>query len=83
MPPEVSMFRSASPENMEDPSIADDLKTNGLDRKNSVAFKEQPGASENKEKERQMIGRADQVLGSRTPCVRLKYADSSQVEQVC
>ena len=71
MPPEVSMFRSASPENMEDASIADDPKTNGLDRNNSVAFKEPSGASGNKEKERQMIGRADQVLGSRRPCARL------------
>ena len=61
MPPEVSAFRSASPENMEEPSVADGLKMNGLDRKNSVAFKDPPGTSEQREKERQMIGRADQV----------------------
>lgn len=61
MPPEVSAFRSASPEDMEEPSVAGSLKMNSLGRKNSVAFNEPSGISENKEKERQMIGRADQV----------------------
>ena len=61
MPPEASAFRSASPENIEGPSIADDSKMNSSDRKNSVAFKDPSGTSEKKEKERQMIGRADQV----------------------
>lgn len=46
---------------MEEPPIADGLKMNGLDRKNSVAFKDPPGPSEHREKERHMIGRADQV----------------------
>ena len=61
MPPEVSAFRSASPENMEDSSIADGPKMKSLDSKNSVGFKEPSSTSENKEKERQMIGRADQM----------------------
>lgn len=61
MPPEAFAFRSASPENMEGPSIADGLKMNSLDRKNSVAFKDPSGTSENRGKERQMIGRADQM----------------------
>ena len=61
MPPEVSAFRSASPEDMEEPSIENGLKMSGVDRKNSVAFKDPPGTSEHREKERQMIGRADQV----------------------
>lgn len=64
MPPEVSAFRSASPEDMEEPSVAGSLKMNSLGRKNSVAFNEPSGISENKEKERQMIGRADQVYDS-------------------
>ncbi len=83
MPPKVSAFRSPSLENMEEPSIADRLKMNDLYVKNMVAFKDSFGTSESREKERQMIGRADQVYDSRRLRLRLQDADSIQMEQVC
>lgn len=83
MPPEVSRFRSASPENMEEPSISDGLKMNDLDRKSSVGFKEPSGTSKSNEKERQMIGRADQVYDPWRLRMGFQNADSIQMEQVC
>lgn len=67
MPPEVSALRSASPENMEELPSAEEAEFKGKAQKNSVAFKnakEKPEKAEEPEKERQMIGRADQVYGS-------------------
>lgn len=61
MPPEVLAFRSASPEGMEEVRPAEEAKLKGKDRKNSLAFKEPAEKPEEPEKERQMIGRADQV----------------------
>ena len=72
MPPEVSPFRSASPESIEHPAIANGLKMNDLDRKNSVAFQESSGTAENKEKQRQMIGRADQMYDPEGLCANSK-----------
>lgn len=61
MPPELLPFRSASPEGMEEVHSAEGAKLNGKDRKNPLAFKEPAEKPEEPEKERQMIGRADQV----------------------
>ena len=64
MPPEVSAIRSASPEKMEELPSAEEAGLKGKGRKNSVAFKnprEKAKSAEEPEKERQMIGRADQV----------------------
>ena len=61
MPLKVTAFRSASPEGMEDFISAEEAKMKGKDRKSSLAFKEPAEKPEEPEKERQMIGRADQV----------------------
>ena len=61
MPPEVPAFRSASPERMEEFASAEEAKLKGKDRKSSLAFKEPAEKPEEPDKERQMIGRADQV----------------------
>lgn len=61
MPPEVLAFRSASPEGMGEVHSAEEAKLEGKDRKNSLAFNEPAEKPEGPEKERQMIGRADQV----------------------
>lgn len=63
MPPEVSAFRSASPEGMEEVLSADEAKLKGRDRNGSLTFKDPAQKPEVPEKERQMIGRADQVYG--------------------
>ena len=61
MPPEVPAFRSASPEGMEEFHPAEKANMKGKDRKSSLAFKDPAEKPEEPEKERQMIGRADQV----------------------
>ena len=67
MPPEVSTLRSASPEEMEELPSADEAEVKGKAQRSSVAFKdpkEKPEKADEPERERQMIGRADQVYGS-------------------
>ena len=84
MPPEVSAFRSASPEGMEEVLSADEAKLKGRDRNGSLAFKDPAQKPEVPEKERQMIGRADQVYGLQT-CFAVDSANGTvhvQMEQV-
>ena len=63
MPPEIPEFRSASPEGMEEFTSVEEAKSKGKDRESSLTFKELAERPEEPEKERQMIGRADQVYG--------------------
>ena len=84
MPPEVPAFRSASPEGMEEFASAKEAKLKGKDRKSSLAFKEPAEKSEEPEKERQMIGRADQVYELQA-CFVIESANGTanfQMEQV-
>lgn len=61
MPPEAPPFRSSSPVSMEDSAIANVLKSVGEDRGAAAGLKDSQGEQDGKPKERQMIGRADQV----------------------
>lgn len=84
MPPEILAFRSASPEGMEEVHSTEEAKLKGKDRKNSLAFKEPAEKPEEPEKERQMIGRADQVYELQA-CFVIESADGTvkiQMEQV-
>ena len=87
MAPENFTLRSASPEKMDELPSEEGAKIRGQGRKSSVVFKD-PKAKEEKaeesEKERQMIGRADQVYGFDS-CVAVKTANpiiNAQMEQV-
>ena len=61
MPPHVAEIRATSPEQIEEFTTVDGGNGNEKERKSSVVFKELSEKSDRKEKERQMIGRADQV----------------------